>query len=101
MSVVTEAEALREKVDELALGNASVEDWRLAGACLLHALVEGQQQIDHLQREMVALVKSSKPNWEWFQTHAALRSLRGILDELRVLRMCVQSRIYELEAGAA
>ena len=101
MSLVNEAEALREKVDELAQDNASVEDWRLADARLFHALLEGQLEINRLQGEMITLVKSSKPNWAWFQTHASLRSLRSILDELRVLRMCVRSRIYELEAGAA
>lgn len=101
MKLEHEAEVLREHVDELALGCAGVEAWRLADARLFHALLEGQLEISTLQSEMVALVKSSKPNWCWFETHAGLRRLREVLDDLRVLRMCVQSRIYELEAGAA
>jgi hypothetical protein len=100
MSCRDEAEALRDKIDDLAQRSASVDDWKLLDAQLYHALVEGQIEINTLQSEMIALVKSSKPNWCWFQTHQSLRELREVLDDLRVLRMCVQSRIYELDAGA-
>src|SRR5688500_9167350 len=101
MSCRAEAEALRDKIDDLAQRSASVESWKLLDAQLFHALVEGQFEINALQGEMIALVKTSKPNWCWFQTHQSLRELREVLDDLRVLRMCVQSRIYELEAGAS
>jgi hypothetical protein len=100
MSLNDEADALRDKINDLALGPSTVEDWRLADARLFHALLEGQLEIQAKQSEMIALVKSSKPNWCWFEAHAAVRELREVLDDLRVLRMCVQSRIYELEAGA-
>jgi hypothetical protein len=100
MMAIDEACSLRDKVDELAMCAATVEDWRLVDARLFHAMMEGQHEITALQAEMIALVKSSKPNWCWFETHAKLRELREVLDDLRVLRMCVQSRIYELECGA-
>jgi hypothetical protein len=100
MALIDEADALRDQVDELAMCAATLDDWRLVDARLSHALVDGKLEIASLQAEMVALVKSSKPNWCWFQTHSRLRELRELLEDLRVLRMCVQSRIYELEQGA-
>jgi hypothetical protein len=100
MSWEDEAAAVRDRVDELAMKQASIDDWRLADIQIVHALVEAQQHVAELQGEMVALIKSSKPNWCWFEKHAAMREIREV-DDLRVLRMCVRTRIYELEAGNA
>jgi hypothetical protein len=100
MSWNEEAEAVRDKVDELAMTQACIDDWRLVDAQLFHALVEVQQEAIQLRCEMVALVKSSKPNWCWFEKHAAMRELHEVMNDLRVLQMCVRSRIFELEAGA-
>ena len=100
MNATEEAESLRDKVDELAMSAATLDDWRLVDARLFHAMVESKLEITSLQAEMIALVKCSKPNWCWFEKHSKLRELRELLDDLRVLRMCVQSRIYELECGA-
>ncbi len=80
MSCRDEAEALRDKIDDLAQRAASVESWKLLDAQLFHALVEGQFEINALQSEMIALVKTSKPNWCWFQTHQSLRELREAID---------------------
>jgi hypothetical protein len=95
-----EADAVRAKVDDLALSQATVEDWRLVDAQLFHALVEVQQEVTAVRCAMLDLVKSSRPSWCWFEKQAALLELRETLDDLRILRMCVQSRIFELEAGA-
>jgi hypothetical protein len=101
MSWIDEAEAVREQVDELAMKHAGLDEWRLIDARLVHALVEAQQHATELQGEMVALVKTSKPCWQWFQTHQAMREVHEVMDDLRVLQMCVRSRIFELEAGEA
>ncbi|HEY5948636.1 MAG TPA: hypothetical protein VIV40_24255 [Kofleriaceae bacterium] len=101
MALHDEADALREQVDHLALGPSTVEDWRLADAKLFHAMMEGQLEVQALQGEMIKLVKTTRPSWCWFEKHAAVRELVELLDDLRVLRMCVRSRIYELEAGDA
>ncbi len=101
MSWNDEAEAVRDKVDELAMTQAGLEDWRLVDAQLFHVLLEVQQQAMQLRCEMVTLVKSSTPNWCWFEKHAAMRELHELMDDLRVLQMCVRSRIFELEAGAS
>ena len=100
MSWNDEADAVRIKVDELALSHATIEDWRLVDAQLFHALVEAQQEVCAVQCAMLALVKSSRPSWCWFEKQAEMLALRETMDDLRILRMCVQSRIYELEAGA-
>lgn len=100
MSWTEEADAVRAKVDELALSPCTVEDWRLVDAQLFHALVEAQHEVSAVQRQMLELVKTSKPSWCWFEKQAAMLELREAMDDLRVLRMCVQSRIFELEAGA-
>jgi DNA repair exonuclease SbcCD ATPase subunit len=101
MSWEDEAATIRDRVDELAMKQATADDWRLADLQLVHALAEAQQQIATLQGEMVKLIKSSKPNWCWFRTHAEIREIREVMDDLRVLRMCVRTRIFELEAGDA
>jgi hypothetical protein len=101
MSWHDEADAVRIKVDELALSRATVDDWRLVDAQLFHALVEAKQQADKLHREMVEVAQSARPDWCWFEKRGEMLELREVMDDLRVLRMCVQSRIFELEAGAA
>lgn len=99
MSWNDEAQAVRDKIDELAMTQADLDDWRLVDAQLYHALFEVKQQAMQLRCEMVTLVKSSKPSWCWFEKHAAMRELHEVMDDLRVLQMCVRSRIFELEAG--
>jgi hypothetical protein len=101
MDLQHEADALREKVDDLALGPASLEDWRLADARLFAALVEGRSELVELQRRMCELAESHHPDWSWFQVHARTRELVELLDDLCVLRMCVQSRICEIFVTAA
>jgi hypothetical protein len=95
-----EADAVRVKVDELALSRATIDDWRLVDAQLFHAVVEAQQQVAEVQRQMLELAKSSQPSWCWFEKQAEMLELRETIDDLRVLRLCVKSRIFELEAGA-
>jgi len=100
MKLDDEAEAIRLVVDDLAQRCADLEEWQLADARLFAALVEGTTQMSELQLEMCQLVKTSHdPTWCWFEKHAATRALAEIVDDLRVLRMCVRSRIFELEAG--
>lgn len=101
MSLQDEADALRQKVDDLALGPASLDDWRLADARLFAALVEGRSELNDLQRKMCELVKSHRPDWSWFEVHQQTRRIVEILDDLCVLRMCVQSRIVEEFATVA
>ena len=99
MSWHDEADAVRVKVDELALTQATIDDWRLVDAQLFHAIVEAQQQVAAVQREMLHLARSSQPSWCWFEKQAEMLELRETMDDLRVLRMCVRSRIFELESG--
>ena len=101
MKLQDEADALRQQVDDLALGPASLDDWRLADARLFAALVEGRSELTDLQRKMCELAKSHHPDWSWFEVHQQTREIVEILDDLCVLRMCVQSRICELFATAA
>lgn len=101
MSWEDEATAIRDRVDELAMQQADLDDWRLADLQLVHALAEAHHQVVQIQAEMRALVESSKPNWCWFEKHAAVRQIREVMEDLRVLRMCVRTRIFELEAGGA
>ena len=100
MSWNEHANAVRARVDELALSEATVDDWHRVDAELFRTLVEVHQQVGALRSEMLNLVKSSQPSWCWFEKQQAMLELREAMDDLRVLRMCVQSRIFELEAGA-
>jgi len=101
MNLQDEADALRQKVDDLALGPASLDDWRLADARLFAALVEGRSELNDLQRKMCELARSHRPDWSWFEVHQQTRQLIELLDDLCVLRMCVQSRICEEFATVA
>lgn len=67
---------------------------------MLDVLRMGRRQMALLEKRMSALVESGKPGWCWFEAQASLRGLRQLLDDVLVLRMCVQSRIFELEGGA-
>jgi hypothetical protein len=99
MSWNDEADAARGKVDELALSPATADEWRRVDGQLCHALDEARREAARLQRELIAVVQ--EPGWSWFENRAALLELREAVDDLCVLRMCVQSRIFELEAGLA
>ena len=100
MSLYDEAVTLREKVDQLAHGPATLKEWHGAEAAMLDVLRAGHRQMELLEERMSALVESGKPGWCWFEAQASHRGLSQLLDDLLVLRICVQSRIFELEAGA-
>jgi hypothetical protein len=100
MSWNEHADAVRARVDDLALSAASLEDWKRVDADLFGALVEVQRLVTELRTEMLELVKAETPSWGWVEKQRVMLELREAMDDLRVLRMCVQSRIFELEAGA-
>ena len=100
MTLYEEANALREQIDELARGSTSVEQWRIAEAAMTRVMREGRRHIEDLESEIETLCDSAQSCWRWVSASAELRELREALDDLLVLRMCMQSRIFELEASA-
>ncbi|HEY5924601.1 MAG TPA: hypothetical protein VIV11_23140 [Kofleriaceae bacterium] len=97
MRLDDEADEVRSAVDDLALRCACLDEWRAADARMCTVMQTAQQQLAALQRRMTELVKSSQPGWSWFATLARARELHELLDDLRVLEICVRSRIFELE----
>jgi len=93
----TELEALREQIDELAHGAAPIAAWYRMRDHVSEVIVHGQLRVMALRREMIRKARSSTPNWSWFETHAGMHEVREQLDQLALLRMCVDSRIFELE----
>lgn len=100
MKLDDQANALREEIDRLARGPASVEDWRRVEAQLCHVLAEAELRLAAVEQQMAELAATREPNWTWFEADVAARYLVELIGELRLERACVRSRIFELESGA-
>ena len=99
MQIESEADAIRNNVDDLAQRCACIDEWRLADARLFAALVEGAEELEELHVQLCELAQSGQC-LAWVRIRARAADLREMIDDLRVLRMCVQSRILELSIGA-
>jgi hypothetical protein len=96
-----ELEALRASVAELESRSAKADEWRRIEARAFLALLGGQLQLTSLQRDMIDHVRARRRDWSWQRTHVEVGRLVDRLNELRSLRTCAQSRVFEIEAGQA
>jgi hypothetical protein len=96
-----ELEALRASVAELESRKTNADDWRRIEARAFLALLGGQLQLTSLQRDMIDHVRSRSRDWSWQRTHLEVGRLVETLNELRTVKTCAQSRVFELEATRA
>ena len=94
-------EALRDKLARLEEGPAVVGDWHRLEASAARALIGAQYELSAIQAEMLDSVRSSPPDPRWHARQRRLQDMREMMDELRLIRMCAQSRLFEIEAEAS
>jgi hypothetical protein len=94
-----ELEALRASVAELESRTTVADDWRRIEARAYLAQLGGQLQLTSLQRDMIDHVRAGRRDWSWQRTHVEVGRLVDKLNELRTLRTCAQSRVFEIEAS--
>jgi hypothetical protein len=96
-----ELEALRESVAELESRKATADEWRRIEARAFLALLGGQLQLTSRQREMIDRVRARDADWSWRRTHEEVGRIVETLNQLRDVRTCAQSRVFEIEAVLA
>jgi hypothetical protein len=101
MKLDDEADALREEIDRLAHGPADLDDWRRVDSRLSQSLAEAELRLAAVEHQMAELAATSEPCWSWLEADITARCLVGLIGELRLEQACVQSRIFELDAGNA
>ena len=100
MKLVIERLVLHERLAQLEQGPAVIGDWHRLEARAGRALVHGQTQLARLQREMLELVRVEPPAPEWLALLSSVHAVRDTMEEVRIVRLCAESRILELQAEA-
>ncbi len=100
MNLADELDGLHGKLAQLEQGDAVVGDWHRFEARAARALVRGQSQLAYLQRQMIELVRIEPPDPRWFGLLSNVHTLRDLMQEIRMVRLCAESRIIELQAEA-
>ena len=101
MNVVDELAVVHEKLEQLEEGPAVVGDWHRFEARVGRMLVHAQNELTRLQRDLIELVRAEPPDRRWHELQVQTRALRDAMEELRMLRLCAQSRLFEYEAASA
>lgn len=99
MKLDDELAALHARLEQLESSNAVIGDWHRLEARVARLLIHAQNELTVVQRELIDFVRAEPPDprWHRLQTHA--RRIRDAMEELRMLRMCAQSRLFENEAA--
>lgn len=101
MQLANEVETLRERFARLEEGASVLGDWLRLEARAARALIHGANQLLCLQREMLELGCDELPDPQWYSKRHVASAVVEAMDEIRVVRMCAQSRVFELEAKMA
>jgi hypothetical protein len=101
MKFVDELAALHEKLEQLEEGPSVVGDWHRLEARVGRMLIHAQNELTRLQRDLIDLVRVQPPDPRWAELRVQTRALRDGMEELRMLRLCAQSRLFEYEAADA
>lgn len=89
---------LRERLEQLELGSAAIGDWHRFEARAARAMIHVQNEISLIQADLIDFVKAEPPDPRWYQQNSRVARLRETMDELRMLRLVAQGRIFEHEA---
>jgi len=99
MKIAHELRALHEKLEQLEDGPSVVGDWHRLEARVARMLIHTQNELTGLQRDLIDLVRAEPPDPRWYELQARTRALRDGMQELRMLRLCAQSRLFEHEVA--
>lgn len=100
MNPADEVEALQQRLAQLEQGPAVIGDWHRLVARAARLMVCGQTQLARLQCEMIELVRTPPPDPKWFGLLSQVHTLRDSMEDVRLVRLCAESRAFELEAEA-
>lgn len=98
MNIAEELEGLHARLAQLEQGPAVIGDWHRLVARAGRLLVYGQTQLARLQREMIELVRIEPPEPKWFGLLSSVHTLRDWMEEVRLVRLCTESRLMEMQA---
>lgn len=93
-----DVETLRLRVEALERGPSNVGDWRALDAQIFAVMLELQLQLVAAQRDMFERVKHRTR--DWLRDTTRVQTLVGLLDDVRLLRVSVQSQLEELQLVA-
>jgi hypothetical protein len=95
--IADELTKLHERLDALDDEPATLGDWHRLEARAARLLIAGQHELARVQGEVLARCASEprSPN-----RHSCVQQLVRILEELRIIRLCAEGRILELQAEA-
>ena len=96
----TTVTSLNEKLARLEAGPSVAGDWHRLEAAAARGLIAAQNEIAGIQADMLELVKANPPDRRWYAAQARLHTVRGLMDDLRLVKLCAQSRLFEIEAEA-
>jgi hypothetical protein len=89
-----ETQSLEREIEQLEHGDTPLIAWTAIDQRIGAAMLAAQSELQALQRSMVVHVRQASA-YAWVRAHNDVRKTADVLERLRVLRMRVQSRIYE------
>jgi len=98
MTLSETTHALREKLSRLEDGPSATGDWHRLGAAAARAIIAAQNEIALVQTDMLELVKAAPPDRRWYAAKEQLHQIRGLIEELRLIKLCAESRLFEIAA---
>lgn len=99
MEIVREARAIRESVSRLEHSAATTAQWRQLDARVFQLILDTQVQLVAEQRTTMERSLPRLRAGSWTRAHARVQQLVELLDELHLVRIGVQSRIFEIDAA--
>jgi hypothetical protein len=100
MGIAEALEELRTKLDALEAGPATVGDWHRLDARAARALIAAQHELAQVQREVRGPGEGVSSEPMWLGQHTRVCRVAQIIEELRMIRLCAEGRILELQAEA-
>lgn len=98
MKLDDELAALNDKLEQLETAPSVIGDWHRLEARVARLLIHAQNELTAVQRDLIDFVRAEPPDPRWYELQAHARRIRDAMEELRMLRMCAQSRLFEHEA---
>ena len=89
------------RLSVLERGPAVVGDWHRLDARAARMMIRAQYELTALQRDLIGFVRAVPPDPGWRQRRTDAQVLRDLVDELQMIRLAAQSRVFEHEAADA
>jgi hypothetical protein len=101
MALEDEVEELNSRLRNLEEGPAVIGDWYRLDAHVARTIIRAQYELTSLQRDLIELVRAVPPDPTWQQRRTAAQAIRDLVEELQMIRLAAQSRVFEHEAAVS